>query len=172
MGKYTNNLQNHVLEFHETFKHPVADKPTALQLERGVSRSIWTGEELVELIHSMSSNESEFADAFYNFVMGLFAAYHKSVKEEFPKTDEERIVSQIDAISDALYFLFGTSVEIGVDVEKVFEIVQASNMSKLFTDEQGNKYVEYREDGKVLKSPEFFAPEEKIAEEIKRQINQ
>jgi len=168
---FTNKLQNHVKDFHLAFNHPVSNVPKPMKLERAINRSIWTGEEVIEFLFASSSNETEFAHAYYTFLEGLQKAYHKSLQEEFIQDDTERVVAQADALTDTDYCIKGSFVEIGVDEEPVFNIVQEANMSKLFTDENGNKYPKYREDGKILKSPEFFTPEAKIKEEIQRQIN-
>jgi predicted HAD superfamily Cof-like phosphohydrolase len=61
-----------------------------------------------------------------------------------------------DALGDMLYILCGTIIEHGLQykIEEVFEEIQRSNMSKL--DENGEPI--YREDGKVLKGPNYFKP--------------
>lgn len=169
MTKFTTQAQNQVLEFHEKFGHPVSNKPTSMNLERALNRSVWTGEEIIEFLHASNTNEGSFDVAFWSFIEGLKKAYEKSKLEEFPKTESERVTAQADALTDALYFVLGSFVEIGVDAQSILDIVQESNMSKLFTDENGNKFAKYREDGKILKSPSFFAPEFYIAEEIKNQ---
>ena len=164
MTQFTNKLQNYVKEFHQAFNHPVSESPKSLELERAVNRTIWTSEESVaEFLHSTSSNETEYREAMSSFLDGL--------EKEYPKNEEERVVAQSDALTDALYFIFGSCVELGVDIEKVFDIVQGANMSKLFTDIDGNKFAKYREDGKILKSESFFSPEPLIKEEIQRQLN-
>lgn len=167
---FSNKLQNHVKDFHEAFEHPVAPKPAPMALERAVNRSIWTAEESIEFIASSCSSKEEFEASFKLFMDGLQKAYEKSLAGEFPETDEAKVVAQADALADQLYFSFGSAVEIGVDIEPVFDIVQAANMSKLFTDDNGKKYAKYREDGKVLKSPDFFSPEPRIREEVLRQL--
>lgn len=158
-----------VKEFHKAFNHPVADKPTAIEAERGLNRTIWTGEELVEFLHACSKNKEQFAKLYYAFIEGLGKAYQKSLTTEYIQDEVERIVAQADALTDTSYFLNGTFVEMGVLPQPLFELVQDSNMSKLFTDENGMKYAKYREDGKIQKSPEFFAPEQKLKEEVLRQ---
>lgn len=158
-----------VKEFHKAFSHPIAHKPTSLEVMRGLDRTIWTGEELVEFLHASSSNEEEFAQLFLKFINGMEDAYEKSLKDEFITNDLDRVVAQTDALTDASYFINGSFVEAGVKPQPLFEIVQAANMSKLFTDENGNKFAKYREDGKILKSPEFYSPEDKLKEEIERQ---
>lgn len=164
---------NLVKEFQLAFNHPVADKPTPLSLERVTSRGVWEAEEIIEGIHASASNEEEFNDAVNTFILGVEKAREKSLKEEFPQNDIDRIVAQADAFTDALYFNQGNFCELGVSPDELFEIVQDSNMSKLFTSPDGTKYAKYREgDGKILKSPEFFAPEPKLKEEVLRQIKE
>jgi len=55
-----------------------------------------------------------------------------------------------------LYILCGTIIEHGMQhkIEEIFDEIQRSNMSKL--DENGNPI--YREDGKVMKGPNYFKP--------------
>ena len=61
-----------------------------------------------------------------------------------------------DALGDMLYILCGTIIEHGLQhkIEEVFDEIQRSNMSKLGKD--GNPI--YREDGKVMKGPNYFKP--------------
>lgn len=61
-----------------------------------------------------------------------------------------------DALGDQLYILCGTILSHGMDhvIERVFQEIQASNMSKLGQD---GKPI-YREDGKVMKGPAYFRP--------------
>ncbi|MFS0643848.1 hypothetical protein [Siminovitchia sp. 179-K 8D1 HS] len=158
-----------VRKFHLAFGHPVADKPTSLTLERMTSRKVWEAEESVEAIHASCSNVDEFNWAVDKLIQGIENARKKSLKEEFPTDDLSRIVAQADAITDGTYFLQGDFVEMGIKPDKVFDAVQASNLSKLFSDGRPR----YREsDGKIIKSENFFPPEEKIKEEIQRQLDQ
>jgi len=62
-----------------------------------------------------------------------------------------------DALGDMLYILCGTIIEHGLQhkIEEVFDEIQRSNMSKLGAD--GNPI--YREDGKVMKGPNYFKPD-------------
>ena len=61
-----------------------------------------------------------------------------------------------DALGDMLYILCGTILEHGMQykIEEVFEEIQRSNMSKL----GDNGKPIYREDGKVMKGPNYFKP--------------
>lgn len=66
------------------------------------------------------------------------------------------LVEVADALGDMLYILCGTMLEHGMQykIEEVFDEIQKSNMSKLGKD---GKPI-YREDGKVLKGPDYFKP--------------
>ena len=65
------------------------------------------------------------------------------------------MVEVADALTDILYVTYGAGHAFGIDLDKCFEEVQASNMSKLGKD---NKPL-YREDGKVMKGPNYFQPD-------------
>ena len=64
------------------------------------------------------------------------------------------IVEVADALTDILYVTYGAGHSFGINLDKCFEEVQRSNMSKL--DENGNPI--YNENGKVMKGPNFFEP--------------
>lgn len=66
------------------------------------------------------------------------------------------LVEVADALGDQLYILCGTILKHGLQhkIEEIFEEIQRSNMSKLGAD---GKPI-YREDGKVLKGPNYFRP--------------
>ena len=81
----------------------------------------------------------------------------KEENEEYLQADQnDDIVEIADALGDMLYILCGTILEHGLQnkIEAVFHEIQQSNMSKLNTD---GKPI-YREDGKVLKGPNYFKP--------------
>ncbi|MDB2656489.1 nucleoside triphosphate pyrophosphohydrolase family protein [Crocinitomicaceae bacterium] len=67
------------------------------------------------------------------------------------------LIEVADALGDMLYILCGTILKHGMQdkIAEVFEEIQRSNMSKL--DKDGNPI--YREDGKVLKSDQYFKPD-------------
>jgi predicted HAD superfamily Cof-like phosphohydrolase len=81
----------------------------------------------------------------------------KEENEEYLEAAQNNDVTEIaDALGDMLYILCGTIIEHGLQhkIEEVFDEIQRSNMSKL--DENGQPI--YREDGKVLKGPNYFKP--------------
>ena len=77
-------------------------------------------------------------------------------EEYFEAANNNDVVEVADALGDMLYILCGTIIEHGMQhkIDEVFSEIQNSNMSKLGAD--GNPI--YREDGKVLKGPNYFKP--------------
>jgi predicted HAD superfamily Cof-like phosphohydrolase len=77
-------------------------------------------------------------------------------EEYFEAAQNNDIVEVADALGDMLYILCGTIIEHGMQhkIEEVFNEIQHSNMSKLGLDGEPI----YREDGKVLKGPNYFKP--------------
>ena len=86
---------------------------------------------------------------------------HKLMAEEndvyLEAAQEGDLVEVADALGDMLYILCGTILKHGMQdkIIEVFEEIQLSNMSKL--DKEGNPI--YREDGKVMKSDQYFRPD-------------
>ncbi len=81
----------------------------------------------------------------------------KEENEEYLEAVQNNDIVEIaDALGDMLYILCGTILEHGLQhkIEAVFDEIQRSNMSKLGAD---GKPI-YREDGKVLKGPNYFKP--------------
>jgi len=68
--------------------------------------------------------------------------------------DSRDIVEVADALTDLLYVVYGAGHAFGIDLDECFAEVHESNMSKL--GENGRPI--YREDGKVLKGPNYFPP--------------
>ena len=60
-----------------------------------------------------------------------------------------------DALTDILYVTYGAGHAFGIDLDKCFDEVQRSNMSKL--DKDGKPI--YNESGKVMKGPKYFKPD-------------
>ena len=81
----------------------------------------------------------------------------KEENEEYLEAaNSNDLVEVADALGDMLYILCGTIIEHGMQhkIEEVFNEIQQSNMSKLGAD---GKPI-YREDGKVMKGPNYFKP--------------
>ena len=69
--------------------------------------------------------------------------------------DKKDLIEVADALTDILYVTYGAGHAFGIDLDKCFEEVQNSNMSKL--DENGKPI--YNEFGKVMKGPGYFKPD-------------
>ena len=69
--------------------------------------------------------------------------------------NENNILEVADALTDILYVTYGAGHAFGVDLDKCFDEVQRSNMSKLGED---GKPI-YNESGKVMKGPNYFKPD-------------
>ena len=82
-------------------------------------------------------------------------------EEYLEAANKNDIIEVADALGDMLYILCGTIIEHGMQhkIDEIFNEIQSSNMSKLGAD--GNPI--YREDGKVLKGPNYFKPDIKGA---------
>jgi len=79
---------------------------------------------------------------------------NEEVEELMTAVDNDDIVEIADALTDILYVVYGTGHAYGIDLDDCFDEVHRSNMSKL--GEDGKPL--YREDGKVLKGPDYFPP--------------
>ena len=81
------------------------------------------------------------------------------IKEELEELEkainENNIVEVADALTDILYVAYGAGHAFGINLDKCFNEVEESNMSKL--GEDGNPI--YNEHGKVMKGPKYFKPD-------------
>ena len=79
----------------------------------------------------------------------------KEELEEFKEAIENRDIKEVaDALTDILYVTYGAGHAFGINLDKCFEEVQNSNMSKLGSD---GKPI-YNDNGKVMKGPNYFKP--------------
>ncbi len=114
-----------VREFHKAFGLPALETPQEPKENRTHLRLSLIEEELLELY------------------------------EAIPALANPNLVDVADALTDLLYVVYGMGLEFGIDLDKCFEEVHNSNMSKLGSD---GKPI-HREDGKVMKGPNFRAPD-------------
>jgi predicted HAD superfamily Cof-like phosphohydrolase len=81
------------------------------------------------------------------------------IKEELDELkvalENKDLLEVADALTDILYVTYGAGHAFGIDLDKCFDEVQNSNMSKL--DENGKPI--YNEAGKVMKGPKYFKPD-------------
>ena len=81
------------------------------------------------------------------------------IKEELDELkqaiDDKDLLEVADALTDILYVTYGAGHAFGINLDKCFQEVQNSNMSKL---DQNGKPI-YNEKGKVMKGPNYFKPD-------------
>jgi predicted HAD superfamily Cof-like phosphohydrolase len=80
---------------------------------------------------------------------------NEELKEFKDALDNKDILEVADALTDILYVTYGAGHAFGINLDKCFEEVQNSNMSKL--DENGKPI--YNDAGKVMKGPKYFKPD-------------
>jgi predicted HAD superfamily Cof-like phosphohydrolase len=91
---------------------------------------------------------------------------HELIREELEELleaiDQQDMVEIADALTDLLYVVYGAGHSFGIDLDACFDHVHDSNMSKL--DAEGNPI--YRDDGKILKGPNYWEPDMKQFVEV------
>ncbi len=115
--------------------------------------------EAVKAFHTafkIGYRETPIADLGMAKNMLRYKLMREENEEYLEAANNNDLVEVADALGDMLYILCGTILEHGMQhkIEEVFNEIQRSNMSKLGEDGQPI----YREDGKVLKGPNYFKP--------------
>ena len=81
------------------------------------------------------------------------------IKEELGELkqamDNKDLLEVADALTDILYVTYGAGIAFGIDLDKCFQEVQNSNMSKL----GNNGKPIFNDQGKVMKGPNYFKPD-------------
>ena len=132
-----------VRRFHHVYGLPVQTDGASLERESLHMRMSLIAEEFSELVGAV------YGQAARNEVE---SGYRSAVAVDDGGRDA---VEAADALADLVYVIYGMALETGIDLAAVLAEVQRSNMSKLGAD---GKPI-YREDGKVLKGPGYFAPD-------------
>ena len=97
-------------------------------------------------------NKAEFpSEKIQDLRISLIEEELSELKEAIKNKDIKEVA---DALTDILYVTYGAGHAFGIDLDKCFDEVQRSNMSKL--DENGKPI--FNEQGKVLKGPNYFKP--------------
>ena len=96
--------------------------------------------------------KAEFPDATTTHLrVDLIEEELDELKEAIANDD---LVEVADALTDLLYVVYGAGAAFGINLDACFHEIHSSNMSKLGED---GKPI-YREDGKILKGPNYFHP--------------
>jgi len=158
---------NKVKAFHHMMDERTQEEPKAWDLEGATHRADFKIEELVEFVRASSNSDEDFQVAVAEMHRALDKAATKVSKTIPAKQD---LIGQVDALIDTLYFTYGSFVLMGVDPERIFEIVHQANMGKVFPD--GKAHFD-PVTHKILKPDDWeekYAPEPAIKKEIERQI--
>ena len=131
-----------VRRFHHVYGLPVQTDGASLERESLDMRMSLIAEEFAELVGAVYGQAARAE---------IESSYHRAVAADDGARDT---VETADALADLVYVIYGMALETGIDLAAVLAEVQRSNMSKLGAD---GKPV-YREDGKVLKGPDYFPP--------------
>lgn len=116
--------------------------------------------EAVEKFHKAFKIENNYqptTELSSDDIMLRYKLMREENEEYLEAAQNGDLVEIADALGDMLYILCGTILKHGMQdkIAEVFAEIQRSNMSKL--DKDGNPI--YREDGKVLKSDQYFKPD-------------
>lgn len=160
---------NRVKDFHQLMEGETREMPEAYTVEQAGHRSSFKVEEIVEFLHASSQGDAEL---FKKAVDDLHLAVDKAaLKVTSQKSSVETpLVAQVDALTDLLYFTYGSFVLMGVDPKPLFDTVHEANMGKIFPD--GKAHFDPITH-KILKPDDWeerFAPEPALKREIDRQI--
>ena len=158
---------NKVKAFHHMMDERTQEEPKAWDLQGATHRADFKIEELVEFVRASSNSDEDFQAAVAEMHRALDKAATKVSKNIPAKQD---LIGQVDALIDTLYFTYGSFVLMGVDPERIFEIVHQANMGKIFPD--GKAHFD-PVTHKILKPDDWeekYAPEPAIKKEIERQI--
>ena len=98
-------------------------------------------------------DKAEFSDAKTNKLR--IDLIKEELEELTQAMNDKNLLEVADALTDILYVTYGAGHAFGIDLDKCFEEVQNSNMSKLGED---GKPI-YNEAGKVMKGPNYFKPD-------------
>ena len=131
-----------VRRFHHVYGLPIQTDGASLERESLDMRMSLIAEEFSELVGAVYGQAARAE---------IESSYRRAVAADDGTRDT---VETADALADLIYVIYGMALETGIDLASVLAEVQRSNMSKLGAD---GKPV-YREDGKVLKGPDYFPP--------------
>lgn len=131
-------------EFHTVYAMPDRirdDEPATLDYQRLDMR-----------MHLIAEETAELFTAVYGTQAG------QQLEQAFGSVLDEGnrdLVETADALADLVYVIYGMALESGIDLDQILAEVHSSNLSKLMPDGS----VKRREDGKVLKGPDFRQPD-------------
>ena len=111
--------------------------------------------DMVEDFMNAFGQDVEKTTGWTNVAELRYELIREELEEMREALDSKDMVGIADALSDLLYVVYGAGHSFGINLDACFNEVHRSNMSKLGAD---GKPI-YREDGKVLKGPDYSEPD-------------
>lgn len=159
---------NQVKAFHAVMDGQTQEQPRAFDIQTASHRADFKVEEIVEFLQATASSEAEFD----RMTSALHIALDKAIAKVKDKPySEDKLVGQVDALVDLLYFTYGSFTLMGVDPKPIFDIVHQANMGKIFPDGKAHYHPVTH---KILKPDDWeekYAPEPAIRKELKKQAS-
>jgi len=142
-----------VTEFHETYGMPINPHPEpTVNYERIHMRYALIAEEFVELTEALYGSEAA------NTIKREIEIHVDQARYEADSLGRPLpldVVEAADALADLVYVIYGAALESSIPLDPTLQEVQRSNMSKLGEDGLPIR----REDGKIMKGPNYTAPD-------------
>jgi predicted HAD superfamily Cof-like phosphohydrolase len=145
------NFAEVISEFNAMYKLPINENPTLQPVER------------LENFKKILSEEVNEVDE----IIEKYKQFLKSGQLE-NQQKVELLTDISDWLGDMVVYIRSESTKFGINLEKTLDIIMQSNMSKLGAD---GKPI-YDERGKVMKGPNYWKPESKIAEMLENQLKE
>lgn len=137
-----------IKRFNEMYKLPSNDKPTLLGVER-------------------LRNFKNILMEEVNEVDGIIKKYEETGNDLSDEKKLDILTDLSDWLGDMIVYITSEATKHGLNIDETLSVIMESNFSKLGAD--GNPI--YDERGKVMKGPNYWKPEPKLKEEIKRKLN-
>lgn len=159
---------NKVKDFHRVMDGDTIETPKSYTLKDAGHRADFKVEELVEFLFAASQGDK---NQFTQSLLDMHSAIDRAaIKVQSKEYSESPLVGQVDALTDLLYFTYGSFVLMGVDPQPIFETVHEANMGKLFP--AGKAHFD-PVTHKILKPANWekhYAPEKAIKKELDKQL--
>lgn len=159
---------NKVKAFHRLMDGKTCEMPKLYDMTEASHRAGFKIEELVEFLYATAQGNQKVFES-------SLADLHRAIDQAEVKVSQKPLttsplVGQVDALTDLLYFTYGSFVLMGVDPKPLFDTVHEANMGKIFPD--GKAHFD-PVTHKILKPEgweEQFAPEPHLKRELDRQM--
>lgn len=159
---------NKVKDFHQLMDGKVNQTPRIFGVKEAGHRADFKVEELVEFLYAASQGDKQ---DFTQLILNLHSAIDQaSLKVQAKPHTDSPLVGEVDALTDLLYFTYGSFVLMGIDPKPFFDTVHETNMGKIFPDGKAH-FDELTH--KILKPDHWesrYAPEPAIRRELDRQM--